>query len=387
MKNIGQNISQLFHSLVLFALVFSSLPQLKAESEQIKHFSDYPEVPSIWLAASEVTISNAHIQNYRSISEVEVEILKPNLSKLKEGEHWATIDPEKLALETRSIILERKNTKRKLKEFKESQNKDQEQADQNLYKLREEKRLLLITMNQSSIPANLKGKASKAVKGIDAKIKKIEESISEKNVVEAYADEEEALALTLERREKEFEKLHKKSVLKAAFNGVLEYNAKPDEDDLIWVEGGELYATIKDNSSFEIIIADKNPVFKRANYEKMRVTLTTGVTGQLIVAYFKESRTIDYNGAFREVLVFEVSKGSVRFAEPILGQTRIGRIHMSLPENCFQVSKHDIALNNTDVLDAEGWRGLVTSIWPDAKVEAIGQKSISVTHKNENQDQ
>lgn len=353
------------------------------ELASVRHYSDYPVTASNWVAVDNGKVVSSQLEYFRAPYELQVTVHKPHLATLKAGDHWGTIDEEKVELDRRSIEIEKWRLKNDLKELEGKQKQRKESIEIEIATLLSEKALITKGLNSDELPSKLALRVKEAIKLLDESVIELRESIAEEVLLEEYQNEKDALEIKLQRRERELEKSERNALLKAPFDGILELNNDVDEN-AYWVDSGEVIATISDDSVYEVHFDSKNSVFQRSNLSKLRITMNMGSSGQLIIAHYKETKKIDINGTFRNTHIFGVDDESIDLASQIVDQTRVCNIHEKLPPNCHLVKKHDIALVAPDILNAKGWNGLVKYLWPDAEVISIGPRAISIQKSDAN---
>ncbi|WP_143183787.1 hypothetical protein [Rubritalea squalenifaciens] len=375
-------LRSLLTSLALIS-TFGTQPMLRAEDVTSKSIQEYPTSRKIWLSLEDGLIQPANLKQYRSLSEGYITFLKPNGAELQEGETWAIIDKDQLDLESRALELEKKKVSKALDDLQEEQQAFIDKQLLNLEALKLQRIELKASLENSSLPDKLKDKIREALTKLDEQEARLQKSIKPENLESELQLKSEELTLSLDRKIRAHEKLEKRSHLKADFQGTLTISLDETQDPNFvnkpqWVEINKLYASITNDSHYEIEVTNRNPAFNSHDRSKLIAMVDDGVSRQLIRAKYKELRTKDTGGAIRDFHIFTIPEKHSEFAAKNSGETRTIFLYLTLEEDCYVIKKNQIALTAPKVLQTEGWPGLIKHLYPGYKLLHIGPKTLAV---------
>lgn len=359
-------------------------------AEEIKPISSYPTSRKIWLGIEDGKIQPSNQEIHRSSAEGHITFLKPNGAELKKGETWAIMDKEQLELEKRTIALERSKFKEALKKLEQDQEELIEKQQETITKLELQKNDLLASIETGLLSEKLLQRVKTAVADLDEKITKLNDSIKPEELERKMLLAKEELTLALDRKERVHEKLLMRSYLKADFDGILNItldnpNAADKLNTPVWLDLGTTYATITDNSSYEILVSNRNPVFGAYETSKLIALVDDSRSLRRIRADYKESRKTDTSGAMKDIHIFEFPQEAKEFAHQNSGEVRTIYLYMLLEQDCYVITKREIALAAPDVLKEGGWPGLIKHLYPGYSLLHIGPKTLAVIKDNGDQ--
>ncbi len=376
MKIIGLKIKSCLLPLLL-ALTY-------ADTER-KSLSEYPVRSEIVVSLDECVVMPGGLKHYRVSSKTKVKVLKENLTNLKAREVWAVIDQEKIDYEFRVLNYERKIYTNSVEKLKQSFDVKREEVLDKVAVIEEEKYKLQNLSSESDLSAQLKALVKERQALIEDNIAELMKEIDEEEVQAQYALEQEALDLAIDKKEKSYLELVERSQLTAPFSGVLELNFSkiepvPHEYE---IEANTLYATITDDSRYELQMKNQNSVLNSKDVDEYFVILGLGGQKGEIRAGFQGVRREEQNGRLRKVGIFEVEPDSVKFAKDVVEEKFSVFVMKKLPKDCHIVRKNDIALLQPEILQSKGWKGLANELWPGSEVIEVGLYDLAVISKGE----
>lgn len=359
-------------------------------SESVKPITEYPVTRKIWLGIEDGKIQPADQKNFRSSAEGYITFLKPNGSTIKKGENWAILDQEQVELEKRAIVLERSKLKDSIDKLKSEQEELIDKQQANIVKLNTQKNDLSASLETELLSDKLKKRVREAITELDEKIKKAEERIDPEKLERDLNLSIEDLTLALDRKERSHEKLLRRSYLKAEFDGILNLtldnpNAPDKLNNPVWLDLGTSYASITNNSHFEIQVSNRNPVFSNFDPSKIIAMIDDGRSRQRIQANYKEMRKTELAGGMKDIHVFEFPPETSEYASKNSGEVQTIYLYLTLEQDCQVIPKREIALAAPEVLKKEGWPGLIKHLYPGYSLLHIGPKTLAVTKDNGDQ--
>lgn len=383
---INTGINKLLSASLGFIALLTSLCQA---IEELKPLAEYPTATKIWLTMEDGRIQPANKTNYRTNSETYISFLKPNGSTLKKDDTWGILDKKQLDIEERSISIE----KRKLKlARRESETKHQEYTEKlrlDLETLTTKIREIEKTLENDDLSPKLKERVKKALQTLDKKVIFFEERLEPQELEDNLATELKELDLAHDRKLRSFEKIKRRSILKAEFDGTLTiFIAEPDtahlKKDAHWISTSKLYATITDETHYELLLSNRNPIFNTEDRKLLIALVDDGTSHKLIQATYHELRKVETSGAIRDNHIFRIPQDSNSFAAQNVGENKTLYIYKKLKKPCHIISKKRIALIAPAILEKGGWDALVRYLFPGSKLVHIGPTTLAIEASNEN---
>ncbi|MDC0088291.1 hypothetical protein OAI07_01985 [Akkermansiaceae bacterium] len=353
-------------------------------AEELIDLESYPIEDNLIVTLDEGLITPANLIHYRGTSETEITIFKEHKANLKKGEHWATIDKQRLDFEEDSLKLSRRRFSQDMEQLQKKHKEAKKVNELEKEQLIKDRKKLASFIESEAMTEELLNRIQVGIDKLDKEIKSSKKDSSDEKMAELLDLEEKTLKLALDRSERDFERSQKRVMLRANFDGILELTHKIDEGVPPYViesETGELFATISNSSYYEVKVSNKNPIFLRKNLSNLQLTIRVGAKGELIKASYKERRKQDIGSITKDIHIFEVDEDSVDLAILALDETRVCQIIERLDEGCYIIPKVDIALLKSKDLRGKGWTDLVKVLWPNAKLVAEGPYAVAVSTK------
>lgn len=328
----------------------------------------------------------------RSTTEGFIALYAKDGQKLRKGVLWATLDPEQIEIERKSLVLEEEKLRRQIKKNRDDAREAQITLSLDRHEARNKRAVLLEAANNPEVPAALRSRATEALEKMDERLAMLDEKLDPAKVerdIQLDADEGE---LQIIRKRKQFEALEKRSKLVAEFAGELRLSdalgkmvaAAASPDELLWVKANEHLATIVDDEHYEISVKATGPVLSQIPRDEVMVLLQEGQTGKLIAGEYSRTDEIDSGAEIVQSYVFNIRENSVKDARHSVGQRNLVHVYRSFPQKLRLVQKKDIAFLAPEVLASGGWNGLVRYLWPGSEVVQVGPQAIAVKPKDEN---
>lgn len=362
-------------------IAFSLIQLCMAEPQ--RPLTSYPTHPNLWIGSEKVLLQYNNEQTISASSRIRFQ-LHTDETFLAKDLHWATLNPEALDHERKSVALEQRKTQLAIEQLT-----DHDMAA--LLKI--EKDLLQNIDDTQSLKQaqQLKGISTKVRKQIKEKIKKLSDQrdrLQKKIDTEAYKQEsilkKEELELNLENKKHSLENLEYHSQLKAQFPGDLSLSLpKKDIDRLnkgetIWVEPNKDFAKIVDKTSYNAELTPSSTIFQDIDPKKLTLYIPHGTQGQITNAKYLSSKTVNTNHGIEEQWIFKISKEKIEGLEKSVNKTLLANIFYSLPPGTHIVPKRDLVHINPSILEQQGWKGLIQHLWPGAKIIRIGPQAIAI---------
>jgi hypothetical protein len=314
-----------------------------------------------------------------------------DLKMLSKGEHWATMDPEQLDIERRSLELDESKQQQLLEKGREDLREARLRMTLELHEAEGKRGSLEDASRDPEISVALRQRAGEAIKKLDDRISLLREKVDPALLERDIRVLEEENALQLSRKQKQLVALEKRSCLLAGSAGQLRLG-DPLKDKLAagepgkpaWMKTGDLLGTIVDDRHYEISVAAAGPLLSGIPREQLLVFIQDSQTGKLIAGEYNRTEEIDSGREISRNFVFTIPDASMENARQAQGTRNLVHVYRKFPKPYRIVFKKDIAFAAPDVLDASGWDGLVRHLWPDSKVIQVGPQTIAVEPKDAN---
>lgn len=349
---------------------------------EVQPLASLKQSERLWLSLVEGEVQPAREDYYRSSSEASITFYKEDGVLLEKGDHFASIDAKQLGFERRQLKLEEYKTSKLLDELDEQIDQHEDEIQELIDKLTEDKLTLTAVIELQSSSKNLKHRAQIALTEITDEISQLEKKITSEELKEKSKFDREELELKLEKQKEDFRRKEKSSILKARFPGELKISSQLETKDSINsavdVLPGTLFATITDKSHYEIILPSKDSAFYSNDLQSLILTCETANSDQYLNAHFKETRQVDVGGRIGTVKVFQFGKNSSKLAAANVGNKITAYVFVKFNQSYHIIEKKDIALKDPETLKNHGWSGLVQKLYPTSTLIKVGPKSIAV---------
>lgn len=351
-----------------------------AVAAEVRPLASLKRSERLWLSLLEGEVQPARETQHRSNSESLVTFYEADGTLLKKGDHFATIDAKQLDFERRQLKIEQYRTKILLDDLDEQIDQHEDEIQKLIDELTEDKLTLTAVIELHSGSKNLENRAQTALTEIIGEIAQLEKKITPEELKEKSKFDREELELKLEKQKEDFLRKEKSSILKARFSGELTINSQLEinEDSVVDVLPGTLFATITDKSHYEIILPSRDPAFYSNDPQSLIVTCETANSDQYLNAHFKETRQIDVGGRIGTVKVFQFNENSSKLAAANVGNKITAYVFVKFKQSYHIIEKKDIALKDPETLKNHGWPGLVQKLYPNCTLIKIGPKSIAI---------
>lgn len=310
---------------------------------------------------------------------------------LREGDYWATLDPEQLEIERRALELDRSKQKQQLDKGREDLRDARLQMTLEMRETEGRRGSLSDVMQDPEISATLRQRAGEAVKKLDERISNFRGKLDPAAEERDLRLLEEDIALQLSRKQKQFVALEKRSCLRAGFAGQLRLSdplkeklATAEPGKPLWMKIGDLLGTIVDEKHYEISVAAVGPLLSEIPRDQLLVFIQDSQTGRLIAGKYSRTDEIDSGREIARNFIFIIPEEGMENARQSQGARNLVHVYRKFPRPYRIVYKKDIAFAAPDVLDESGWDGLVRHLWPGSKVIQVGPQTIAVEPKDAN---
>lgn len=375
---------------VLLAVCFSAVPLLAAAAE-VPSLESSREGERLWMGIEEGVIRPASYTQIRADVDGYVALHAEDGKMLREGDYWATLDPEQLEIERRALELDRSKQKQQLDKGREDLRDARLQMTLEMRETEGRRGSLSDVMQDPEISATLRQRAGEAVKKLDERISNFREKLDPAAEERDLRLLEEDIALQLSRKEKQFVALEKRSCLRAGSAGQLrlgdplkEKLATAEPGKPLWMKIGDLLGTIVDEKHYEISVAAVGPLLSEIPRDQLLVFIQDSQTGRLIAGKYSRTDEIDSGREIARNFIFIIPEEGMENARQSQGTRNLVHVYRKFPRPYRIVYKKDIAFAAPDVLDESGWDGLVRHLWPGSKVIQVGPQTIAVEPKDAN---
>jgi hypothetical protein len=357
-----------------------------------KPLESYPKVDRIWMGTEEGSIRPAAYQQVRSTIDGYFALKAKDGQLLKKGELWAIIDPEEIEIERKSLDLEKAKLQQQADKTAGETLEAQIRLALDIHEAEGKRQTLIDASQNTSIPAELRKRAGDSISKIDERLRMLKKRASPKTLKRNVELEETEGELAIEKKQKQFLALKKRSFLVAEFDGELRLSDsvkkavadRKEPDALLWVASNEHLATVVNDSKYEIVVKATSPILSQIKREDILVFLQEPQTGRLIGGDYARTDEIDTGGEIIQNYVFNIQGASIQDARHSSGQTGLVHIYRKFSTPVRLIFKKDIAFAESDILASRGWDGLVMSLWPGSTVLQVAPQTIAVRPKNDN---
>lgn len=385
--NIIGKINQLLRSSA-WVLLFLSGMEAAAE---VRPLHTYPETTRLWMGLEEGLIRPSAFEQIRASTSGYMKIHVEHGTVLNKGNHWATVDPELLDLEARSLEMDRVRLDRKLRDTRRTKIEANSRLRLELHEAERSREEFAVASVSPEVPAALRRRAAEAIKEADEKIAELSDLLDPAELeIELQLENDEG-ELQIERKEKQFRSLKKVSELTTAFAGELRLSESiqkkiqdaSDPSQPIWVDGNELIATLVDDTQYEISVTATSPLLAQIPQADILVFFQESRTGKLIEGKYIRTDEVDSGSEIIRNYIFAIQEESLDDARNSVGQRNLIHIYRGFPQKYRLIHKKDIAFSATDILESAGWGGLVQHLWPGSTIVQVGPQTIAVKPSDE----
>lgn len=380
----GNKMSTLNDFLGSFLIMLLSLaPQAAFAESQAKPLNDYSKSDHLWLTMEEGIIEPSQNKDYSSTTEDHITFLKKHGSHLSKGTPWAIINKEDLDLSERKIVLERSKAKKELSNMLLKQENESDKKALAIQSIKSKKQQFIDALTDDSIPKNLKEKIQDAILKMDSKIAAHEALLTPEALAVELENAKEDLLIELERKEINFKKIKKRAVLKAEFDGTLEIHVENastahEQTKGYWPAPSTQYASITDNSHYNLKISTRNSALNIEDPARLSAKLQDIGHRSMVTAQYSGRGSSKKSSGIKEFHLFKLEKNQADFAENNLGELRSVYVYYKLDSPCHILPKKNIAFLAPEVLEKRGWQGLVSHLYPGAKLVRSGPTTLAV---------
>lgn len=362
----------------------------QAGAKDVPSLASMPEIGRIWMGMEEGTVRPASYQQIRSEAEGVLLLHRQHLEPLKRGTHWATVDPEQLDIEEKTISVEERKTRLFLKKSEEDAEKARNQTLLEIREVETKIKDLETVAKSQEFPENMRKRSAKVLSELQVRLKSMHESIAPEFIAEKLQTEKEESELQTALKRKQFELLRRRSLLTAENDGELRLSDKLQEKirnatadgSPIWIKSGEHLATIVDDNRLEMVIPKAGPVMGQIPQEELAVFLMDGKSGQMIEGKFNRIEEVDSGVEINRSFIFDVPPESMEEARQAMGHRHMVHVYRKFPRNYRLVHKKDIAFLAPQILETGGWHGLAIHLWPGSQVIQVGPQTIAIEPAN-----
>lgn len=358
----------------------------------IPALSTFPKVDRIWMGLEDGVIRPKNYDSFKMDTAKFILVHATDGQTLKKDQHWLTIEPDELNLERRTLSLEEKKSKLKLRDEKWNNADVIEKKELSLDELNSKKEELNDFLEQQKDLGGLHKRIQKALVDIETKINRVQTQLDPKIVKQELELIESEGVLELERKRKRLDVLERRSIIKASFEGQLKFSDAFKEklkeskglNEPIWVDINTTIATLVDEKHYEAVVKLTNDYSRKARPDDLIILLQDSQTGSLIKGEFDREEQIETGVGVRQNYVFMLNKLDVNIAKHSSSETHFVHIYRKFSKAHSLVHKKDIAFIAPAILKKSGWSGLVKHLWPQSAVLQVGPQTIMIKSLDEN---
>lgn len=363
-----------------------------AVAADVKPLASYPKVERMWMGLEEGSIRPAAYEQIRASTEGYMALHAKDGQLLKKHEAWATLDPQQLAIEQRTLDVDEIKLEQHLKKSREEARDLRLRVSLELHETERKRSDILNASQEPEMPVELKKRAAEALTKIDQQLKLLNEKLDPANEKRDMQLEIDDGQLQIERKRKQFLALEKRSHLVAGFAGELRLSegfkkaiaATASPEGLVWVKPNEHLATIVDDQLYEISVTATSPLLAEIPRAELLVFIQEGQTGSLIGGEYARTDEIDSGSEIVQNYIFTIGENYVKVARHSMGQRNLVHVYRKFTTPFRLIHKKDIAFLAPEVLAASGWDGLVRHLWPGSEVIQVGPQTIAVKAQDGN---
>lgn len=359
------------------------------EAQEVKPLDSYPKVDRLWLGTDEGVIRPGGYEAHRSGSEGFIRLHVADGARVKKGQCWATINPDQLEAERKSLEMMEKRLEMQLEEIRHAFREEQSNRNTELHELEKKRHILESAASSTDIPAALRERAGGAIGDIDAQIELARKRV-DKDRLELELDlrlEEEQLKA--QRQRNQLELLERRSRLCADFDGELRLSDRVREelgkdggaDKAMWLDANQHIATLVNEERYEITVPRMKTPTGGLPPSELLAVLHDGHSGRLISGDYIRSEEEDQAGEIVRKFMFQIRENSIPDARNAVGHTNLVHIYRRFDDPIHLIFKKDIAFASPGILEKGGWVAVVRHLWKDAEVLQVGPKSIAIKAK------
>ena len=360
-----------------------------AAAEEVKPLTSFREVERLWMGMEEGVIRPAAYQQVRAETDGCVAIYAKDGQALKKGEHWATLDPEQLNIERRSLEVDKGKQDQQLEKGRDDAEEVHVNRSLDLHDIEGKRENLLRVSQDPDIPVALRQRARETVAKLDERIAVLRAkqvpAVLERDLRQLAADN----ALQIERKQKLLVTLEKHSQLVAESDGLLRLGGPLKEklaaaapETPLWVKTGDLLGTIVDDRHYEISVSAAGPLLSEIPLDQLLVFIQDSQTGALIAGEYARTDEIDSGREITRNFIFNIRQDGVANARQAQGTRNLVHVYRKFSRPYRLIYKKDIAFSAPEVLESSGWDGLVRHLWPGSQVIQVGPQTIAVEPKD-----
>lgn len=338
----------------------------------------------VWVAAERITISANHETVYMSPNNSKIKLTRPKMISLTKGDHWATLNPEILSHDIRSIELKKEKAALDVDNLQDDNIEELLKIEKGLNQLISK----ISELELALLTEELNQKTKNRIKLAIAELQKQQERLRAKVDTGQYL-----LKNKLKKREIELKldqsirthqgKLHNAQLV-AQHDGELRFSLPKDKieqlmnGETIWLPGNTEFATLRDTQSIHADLILNNSTLFAYEKEKLQLRVHIGSVGRVLRAHFSHEKSGSARTGNRKTWSFAIDPSEVTYATNAIGSQSVANIFYQLDEPAHIVMKDLLAPLYPEILKQDGWRGVIKKIWPDAQVVMIGPQSIAL---------
>lgn len=357
---------------------------LNVSTSATPKLEDFPSASKIWIGAENSHFSLANSKEYTAQGDYKMALISSNEAGLKEGDHWATINPAQYQLESESLAIEERDINLQIDMLEDSDSAKllSLEADHSEIETKIDK--LNHAINSSGFEDAVLTRLKKARERLSVQKLRIESKFEKDSYLDESILKEEQLRLSLKKKKRAFQTLERNSILKAPFSGKLEILLaessiqKLHNGETIWLPSNTPYARIVDNSQINLQLIPTNILIQHpGSKENLSILVHTGSSNSLIRAHFHKEK-YDSSSATKKKWIFNIKKEDIQIASSLIDSQFVAHVFLEFDKPAILVNKNDIAALYPTVLQKSGWSGVIKKIWPTANIIAIAPQAIAI---------
>lgn len=365
-------------SFLLFLLLSSNF--LEASSRKIE---ELPLVDKVWIGSEKGIIrANEFVEIFSQTSNKYLLLVKDQ-QWIKKGTHWATVAPDTLEIEKKSLDLSKKKTAYEISQLQDKELEATLVLKNKLNEIETNKQKLLLLSEQDQLPKETKQQIRSALLEIDKQEARITERLQPEELNTPTLLKKNELILALEKREKAYKDLLHLSELKAPITGRITLHLDSDQlqevqsDLSIWINTNIILASFIDNKQYNVELQPLAQNLYTASPGDTTMLIDSAESGHMLRADFSKIEIVKNSNSMKK-WIFNIHPNDAVHAPQSAGQLRIVHLFKKLDKPCHVILKKDISTKAPKILKKDGWEALVKHLWPKANIVFIGPQAIAI---------
>ncbi|MFC5050358.1 hypothetical protein ACFPK9_07020 [Rubritalea spongiae] len=306
------------------------------------------------------------------------------MTRLKKGEHWATINPDQLAHEQKLYELEKDDFALKIDALKDAEIENLLSIEKSLNGITQKIDSLTNALTIPDLSKEVKDRISFGIEKLKKQQLRLRKKIDSETYLKETALQKRELELSLDHKKRSLQDLKHRSELKAEFSGDLELLLPSEKiseletQKVIWLKANHAYARIVDRSSLTATLTPPSSILYELDPKRISLQIPFGTQGRIARASFEAQKIENIPHKQGVQWLFKLSEDTPSSITNTLDTPMLANLFYELNKPAHIVPKRELISTAPDTLRKEGWHGLIKKIWPETKIVTIGPQSIAI---------